>query len=48
MLKVDAKPFEIFYLFVSVVYDRRGKLQSISGKIYALEKRYKDDDTMII
>ena len=46
--RVDAKPFEIFYSNESVVYDRRGKLQSISEKIYALEKRYKDDDTMII
>ena len=46
--RVDAKPFEIFYSNESVVYDKRGKLQSVSEKIYALEKRYKDDDTMVI
>ena len=46
--RVDAKPFEIFYSNESVIYDKRGKLQSVSEKIYALEKRYKDDDTMVI
>ncbi len=46
--RVEAKQLEVFYSNISAIYDKNGNLETVSEKIYSLEKNDEDDDLMVI